>query len=498
MRRIFAYAAVAASLLLLVTPAAEATPASAATASSGPYLNSLDYGAPATPQSIVPSNLDVQIHKRSIGDGMDVMDAGHGADCSAPPATHSINTLAQAVYACKDHLMTAITAGDYGEIALTPPTLVDFSAGQATVQVNVSTLQFCSLDWIELWVSPYSENIALPHSGTVDLQGPPKDGLRFTLSENGDAGAHPGMVYRFDNFAESILPRQLTTGLDTLVPPSPTVRTTFEIDLSTSHVRFGLPAVGAGGTWWTDTNLSPLVFTQGVVQLVHHSYNPSKHCPGAPVNTWHWSGLSINPAVPFTILNAGERSINPAGATSAHFLAPAPSNSILRFSGIGTITVSYDSGATWQAAQIQSQRDHATDHFSTYWTPAPARVTQVLFRGVNWYGGSWWVRDPAIWSLSTTPVQAPPSRSASSGGGGNAPHNPPAASAPKPVTNNPPASKTSSGSGGSSSIVSDAKAQTPFTQLVAGFNPNQDPVVTLLILSVLAGALAAVFRVIRG
>ena len=60
-------------------------------ASGSSYLNTLDYGAPITAQSMVPGNLDVQIHRRSSGDSMDAMAAQHGVDCGAPPATHMID-----------------------------------------------------------------------------------------------------------------------------------------------------------------------------------------------------------------------------------------------------------------------------------------------------------------------------------------------------------------------------------------------------------------------
>jgi len=496
MRRTLGWVAAAG---LLLVPGLAILSSSPAAASSG-YINPLNYGAPAAPQSIVPGDLDVQIHKRSPGDSMDVMDAGHGADCSAPPATHSINTLAQGVYACKNHLMTAINAGDYGEIALTPPELVDFSGGQAQIQVSVSTLQFCTLDWIELWVSPFSENITLPHSGTVDLQGPPKDALRFHLSDSGDLGASTGQVYRFDNFAETSIPRQLTTSLASLVAASGVVRTTFEIDLSTTHVRFGVPGLGAGGTWWTDTAIAPLAFNQGIVQLVHHSYNVAKHCPGSPADTWHWSGLSLSSAVPFTLINGAQRAISATDGTTVDFARPAPAGAFLRFSGLGTISVSYDGGKSWQAAQEQVQRDHATDHFSSYWTPIPAGVQRVLFSGVHWYGGPWWVRDPSIWSLSTSPPQSPPSRSGSGGGGGPQPVNPPAASAHQPA--NPPVGQSPSESGGSGSTVHEGTATFTahdlVTQLAAAVNPNQDPVITVLLVSLLAGALVAIARAVRG
>jgi hypothetical protein len=87
-------------------------------------------GTPASPQSTVPVGWDTQIHKRAPGDSMEAMLAQHGTDCSAPPNMHPISQLADGVFICKNHLMTAIGDSGYGEIALTSDHLVDFSQHQ--------------------------------------------------------------------------------------------------------------------------------------------------------------------------------------------------------------------------------------------------------------------------------------------------------------------------------------------------------------------------------
>jgi hypothetical protein len=335
-----------------------------------------------------------------------------------------INRLADGVFLCKNHLMTAIGDSGYGEIALTPDHLVDFSSGAAAIKVDVSTQQFNSSDFVEVWVTPFAENMTLPFMCCdPDLQGPPNHALRFSFNASGIEGTHAGDVVRYDNFAGSSIPRARSDSLSNLVPPSGSVRTTYEIDLSQNHVRFGLPTV-AGGMWWTNTDISPLGFTQGIVQITHHSYNPTKHDPGTGVDTWHWSNFSIDNTVPFTIINGAERSVHAGGATTVHFPTPAPANSHLRFSGIGpqgsTYEVSYDGGASWVSPTLQAQRGTHAEHFSTYWTGIPAGVQTVMFRGKNWWGGPWWVRDPSIWSLtyasagrggSTPPPTAPPTAS---------------------------------------------------------------------------------------
>src|SRR5256885_8190126 len=324
MRRMMAGAAVAASFFLMLVSAAGPTTASGAS----PSAFSFNWPGGLTAPVLWSGNgfgntWDVQIHKRSVGDSMDAMVAGHGADCAAPPSTHPINMLAQGVYICKNHVMTAINDGGYGEVVLTPDHLVDFTSGTSTITFSVSTLQVNLRDWVELWISPFSENLTTPSN--FGSQGNPNHALRFSLSQAGIISTSAGDVARFDGFNnKTILPKTGAAGLTSIVAPSAVIRTTFEIDISQTHVRFGMPGVGAGGTWWTDTNISPLGFTQGVVQLAHHAYDPQKS--GQPGETWHWSGFSISNSLPFSIINGNERSINAGGATTVHFPAPAPAN----------------------------------------------------------------------------------------------------------------------------------------------------------------------------
>jgi hypothetical protein len=396
-------------------------------------------GAPTAPQSVVPATWDVQIHQRDeamSGDTTFPMQAQHGADCGAPPATHPISTLSQSVFICKDHLMTAINGVDYGEIALTSDHMADWSSGTTAISVSVSTQQLNPSDWVEVWVTPFADNVTLPFRAIdPDLQGPPKNALVFAFNTAELFGTNAGDVSRVDNFQQSVLPKARADSLTSVTAPSATVRTTYEMDISTGHIRFGLPQFGV---WWTDTNIAPLPYTQGVVTLTHHSYNPEKHQPGTGVDTWHWSGFSISNAVPFTILNGAERSIHAGGATTVHFPAPAPAGAFLRFSAIGplgkTYTVSYDGGVTWVTPTPQAQLGKLDEHFSTYFTPVPAGTQSVMFRGLTWWGGDWWVRDPAIWALSTTipPPNVLPSPSSS----------PSAAPSPPPTPSSTPPSSS--------------------------------------------------------
>jgi len=406
------------------------TSGTATTTVSQPYANSFDYGAPATPQAIVPPDLDVQIHVRAPSNQMtDPMVAGHGTDCSAPPATHPIQNLSNGLFACKNHMMTAIGDSDYGEIALTSNHLADWSSGTTSITVSVSTQQFNASDWLEIWLTPFADNTSMPFSGNpVDFQGPPKNAVIFSMNQSALMGTMSGDVTLVQNYvlANSPLPKVACTfipdpqcinayGATSIVPLSAVTRVQYEIDISQGHIRFGLP----GLVWWTDTNVS-VPFSQSLVTLAHHSYNPLKHDAGTGIDTFHWSNLAISNAVPFTMINGAERSINASTSSTIHFSAPAPAGSYLRFSAIGTISVSWDGGASYHAAVMQGLHTH-DEHFQTYMTPIPAGTPSVMVRGIdNQYAQPWWIRDPAIWSLTTGPAAPIAVTASASGSDGSA------------------------------------------------------------------------------
>jgi hypothetical protein len=84
------------------------------------------------------------------------------------------------------------------------------------------------------------------------------------------------------------------------------------------------------------------------------------------------------------------------------FDAPAPPEAHLRFAGIGDdLEVSFDGGSSWQAAELQWTSDPGIEeHFHSFWMPVPEGVTEVQFRGSDWWGGEWRVRDLSFWSLA--------------------------------------------------------------------------------------------------
>jgi hypothetical protein len=386
-------------------------------------------GTPAQPQPFSSLNWDVQIYHSGRDDWYTppAMNAQHGADCGAPspvfalggPGTHPIRVYEDQVFICKNHLMTAINAG-YGEIILTPNQLLDWSAGPAVFQFSMSTQIASGRDWPDIIISPFFENATTPYEVGGEVW--PRTGLQ--IREEGE-----WQLYRIQNFARSSLcffcgsphfNEQITPGTNQAA-----TRQTFKLTLSSTRIKLERLAstTGAYLLHW-DVPVSPaLSFTQGVVQIGHHDYNPTKGCSDdgtcGPA-TWHWSDVSLTPAVPFTMIKAtGQRYADPAHPT-IRFDAPAPADAYLRFSGTGIIDVSYNGGATYARARRNTCRDTdvplphsgcvAANLASSYFTPIPAGTQTVNFRFSrdDWYGDQFIARDFSIWSTGAPAPALPP------------------------------------------------------------------------------------------
>jgi hypothetical protein len=353
-------------------------------------------GNPTSPLPWNPSNWDVAVHSRDVTtwDQLEAMPAMHGTDCAGPPATHTVSRYEDAVFQCRNHVMTAIKAGGYGVIYLTPSYMVDFSKGEGVISWDMSTLRSSFRDYVDVWITPYSDNLQLPFElGVVDLTGAPRNAIQIRM----DLARNAFYVTRFEDFNGT--PIGVPTQLDysTFLTPDAARRDTFEIRLSNGHLRFGMPAYNV---WWVDSDFTPVAWTQGVVQFGHHSYNPLKNCHTCSANTWHWDNITISPAVLFTIIHADHREVD-RSASSVTLERPAPSNANLRFSGIGnSLEVSFDGGKTWKPAQMQVQNTSliVDEHFKNFWMPIPVGTRQVMFRGQAWWGADWLVRDVAVWA----------------------------------------------------------------------------------------------------
>jgi hypothetical protein len=353
-------------------------------------------GAPASPQPWKPADWDVTVHSRDLStfDELEPMEAQHGPDCSAPPNTHHVMAYPDAVFSCKDHVMTSINAGGYGLIYLTPDHQVDFGGGTATIRFDLSTARTSQRDWVDVWITPFAENLQLAFDDTdPDLQGPPRRAVHVFLASGEDR--FRGEVY--DDFTKTEITTDSATTYDSVLTPDAARRDTFELQLSRTHVRFGMPKYGV---WWVDADIPPLGWSAGVVQFGHHSYNPTKDCTDCGPNTWHWDNVVIDPSIPFTIDGSDRREVKPkVEPADVTFAAPAPADAFLRFAGIGNdLGVSFDGGVTWTSATPQQQVGNVEEHFKSYWMPVPAGTRTVTFRGADWWGGPPVIRDASIWS----------------------------------------------------------------------------------------------------
>ena len=387
------------------------TPVSLPPLTSTALLETVDLD-PANPLPWHPDGWDVTVHSRDpeTWDELDPVDADHGPNCEAPPASHPVTAYDDAVYACRDHLMTAIRGDAYALVYLTPDHLVDFSEGTAVISFDISTLRTSTRDWWDVWITPWDDALQLPLDldASADLSGPPRRAIRVGLGTENQIQAE---IYddfynvEFPDWPYGSVTGDSFTGYETFLEPDAMRRDTFEIHLSSTHLKVGMPAYDF---WWIDTDIPELDWSSGVVQFGHHSYNPVKDCniannPRPPVDeclptTWHWDNFAIAPAIQFHMIDATERSFDDDHDT-ATLAAPAPAGALLRFAGIGLDPqVSFD-GGPWIDAVVRPAAFEAPDeHFASYVLAIPEGTVSVRFAADDWYAGPWHVRDVSVWA----------------------------------------------------------------------------------------------------
>ena len=314
------------------------------------------------------------------------------------------------MFLCRDHMMTAINAGGYAMIYLTPDRMVDFSGGDATIRFDVSTLRTSVRDWWDVWITPYDDNLQLPLDlgSDVDATGPPRNSVHITLGTENQLKADIEQEFdrvEFPDWPEDVVTGDVFTGYETFLEPDAARRDTVEIVISRDHLKVGMPAYDF---WWIDTEIPQLAWDRGVIQFGHHSYNPTKDCniennPAPRVerctpNTWHWDNVTISDAVPFTIIKTDARAASEVDPT-LDLATPAPPAAHVRFAGIGNdLQVRFDDGP-WESAERQAtERPTKEEHFASYWHPVPVGTRTVTFRADDWFAGPWLARDVTVWS----------------------------------------------------------------------------------------------------
>lgn len=368
----------------------------------------LAFETPSAPLPISRSSefghFDVQAHSRDSAAGFDGMAAQHGADCAAPPATHFVQSFEDSVFICNGHVMTAANAGGYGMIALTPSQLLNCSAG-CSVQWDMSTERMSLRDWPDVWLTPWADNLTLPFSedvGSVDLQGPPRQGVRVAAN----AGRNAWKVTTIGGYNETPLDTAWWVDMDSGITAGTNqaaVRQTFKLTITPGHVRFErLASATATAIVWVDANAPVLLAPDYVVQFAQHSYNPFKDGAGVAA-TWHWSGFELNPSTPFTLIK-GDRSLTANGTVV--FAQPAPANAYLRFTGLCKVSV--------DGVVATKQRVLRVGSAASYFIPIKQgkQSVNISFANDDWYTMNFGCRAQgfSIWSKTggspSTPTPA--------------------------------------------------------------------------------------------
>ena len=370
-------------------------------------------GIPSSPAPFDSPHWDVQVHERQMPSMplgvVSPLNAQHGPGCEGPSVTHLVDTQEKAVFRCNDHVMTALNGTEYGVIYLTPDAMLDWSGGTATLEFSVSTKAMSQRDWIDFYITPYAQNMALPLSpNSPDLNGEPAEFLKFTIEHGGELVLN-GQSVNWPIGDDNILDDGIPASVDQSATRQP-----FKLTIGGGRIKF--ERMGTYPRVYFDVARTPS-FTSGIVQFGHHSYDPEKDNSGVPA-TWHWDNVVLTPAIPFTMGDVLPRALADPGTVT---FAPAPAGAMLRFSAWGSVTVN---GATC-APQRPTFRPESANSF---FCPIPAGSTSATV-SANF------ARDFALWTLNggTSPTSTPTSPPAPSATATASPVPPTATS-----TNTPP------------------------------------------------------------
>jgi hypothetical protein len=417
-------------------------------------------GTPPIPQPYDnPDSWDIFVNgfnSHEAGTGATI--AQHGPNCEPPgfPYTaansHHVNSAAEAVFICNNHLMTGPGLSGYSAIYLTPPALADFSNGSTTISWNMSTLRSSARDWVDVVITPLSERSSLAYNNN-DQHIPPHN-IHVTLAGTNvwQAFQRMGGGTQYGQGQDVLIPGDGFTTWDAVferagLQESPARRDQFQIVLSRTHISVCMPGYQQpnGGVFcWINTNLlqplDPSVWNdQAVVQWNHRVYNAEKACNEhngqpqpwvdefsinhsaygdlhCPPDTWHWSDFSIQPAAPMQIINSVPQQVevNTGRPSVVSFAAPAPANaslSFVAFSHTPDLQVSFDQGQSWSAPHVQPanapNNGASEENGEAFFTPIPQGVQQVMMRGTNGFWGSFYAGDFAIYAGGAGPNPRP-------------------------------------------------------------------------------------------
>ena len=363
------------------------------------------------PAPFVSPNWEIQRYSRDRETWVtpEMMMADHGATtCGGPPESHHIATYEDMVFRCRDHVMTAIKAGGYGVIILTPNRMLDWANAPATLSFNLSTKRNTKRDWMSFYLTPYEDALAVPApEDAVSLNGQPRNAVWILHTAEGNLCARVIRDFKVTNlpcidYWKEIEDKFIAMGSTA----SASRRDPVVITVSRTHLT-----VSWADMKMVDTDFpEPLTFARGVVQLGHYSYNPMKDCEFTPqfscnANTWHWDDVKLSNALPFTIVGSSPRAVvNGDGEFTLN--APAPANAMLRFSVNNfEVDVAFDGGPWVKPKALSYVRVNDPDGQFTVAIPegtTKIRTRRDINRPVGWiprdlgYGSQ--VRDVSVWA----------------------------------------------------------------------------------------------------
>lgn len=363
---------------------------SAARAADREFVETFD-GAPGRPTAWSSARWDVIVHDRTDG-ATNAMEADHDHSCGAPPATHAMHGAGEAVFLCRDHIMTALNSSDpgYAVIYLTPAAMADWSDGPATISFDVSTGRSTKRDWIDLWLTPWEQAMVLPSEPyTPDLDGQPQKALHFRVTNE--------FAWYIERFPEDVkLSRNDWQNVP--VPYGRAQRDTFKFTIGGGFITITYTNAATGKTIQVERVPLPrdLGYSRAIVQIGHHSYTPSKDCDFMTIgscgpNTWHWDNVKISPALPFKMTKLG-RLTEPG-------IVPV-SSGLLRFAARGETEIDWGKG--WHSVRPVNRPIANDGHFSSYSLPVPHGAVRAAIRGKGTWAGPWRAENTAIWSLDVS------------------------------------------------------------------------------------------------
>lgn len=438
---------IAALVTLLALASVNFPSVSAASLAGVPYSGLAGLGMPSAPQTFYPATgYDVAVtHSQAASLGYDYngalqaadTHADHGPACDSPATDtallstgtqHTVTTLADSVYVCHDHVMTALDDTGYAQASITPDAVADWSGGQTVaIQWRVSTYTASDRDWWDVSLVPFSQQFDFYGDPQGDqLSGLTRTGLFVQSCGAGASGQHSVCLTVMNNGASRTV-ANTGAAIESVLTPSRINRTLYEMDVSSGHVKIFLPADSTlpGRTTaltLLDANVT-IPFTQGALTIAQEAYDELKsdacgppsqqraNGGGCAPNTWHWSNISISNSLHFDIAHPSAR-IMRAGSPVNPFPAPAQAGSFLKFNGFwGSLQASFDGGASYHAVSDQASVKGMNSYgLRQAFIPVPAGATGVLLKGTSdGYGGSWVVHDIALFGPvgSATPPPTP-------------------------------------------------------------------------------------------